>query len=78
MNLVGEGLGDAVAFVGYVLWLFFLGGFAATILHGAGVAKGIPSIAAVLAVLFLNSASTFSLIPLVRLIRRVSEKKSDE
>jgi hypothetical protein len=78
LNLVDDGLGDAVAFAGYVVWLFFLGDFAATILHGAGVAKGIPSIAAVLAVLFLNSASIFALVPLIQLMRRVSGRKGEK
>ncbi len=78
LKLFDDEIADVVTFFGYVVWLFFLGDFAATILHGAGVAKGIPSIAAVFAVLFLNSASTFSLIPLVRLIRRVSERKGEE
>lgn len=78
LALVDDEIADIVTFFGYVGWLFFLGDFASTVLHGAGVANGIPSIAAVLAVLFLNSASTFSLIPLVRLIRRVSERKGEE
>ena len=78
LKLFDDEIADVVTFFGYVVWLFFLGDFAATILHWAGGAKGIPSIAAVFAVLFLNSASTFSLIPLVRLIRRVSERKGEE
>lgn len=78
LKLFDDEIADMVTFFGYVGWLFFLGDFASTVLHGAGVANGIPSIAAVIAVLFLNSASTFSLIPLVRLIRRVSERKGEE
>lgn len=78
LNLFGDEIADVVTFFGYVVWLFFLGDFAATILHGAGVAKGIPSIAAVLAVLFLNSASIFALVPLIQLMRRVSGRKGEK
>ncbi len=78
LNLVDDGLGDAVAFVGYVVWLVFLGNFATDTLHRVGVVNGIPTIAAVLAVLCLNSASTFALVPLVQLIHRVSGRNSEK
>lgn len=78
LNLVDDGLGDAVAFVGYVVWLVFLGNFTTDILHRVGVANGIPTIAAVIVVLCLNSASTFALIPLIQLMRRVSGRKSEK
>lgn len=75
LNLVDDGLGDAVAFVGYVVWLVFLGNFATDTLHRVGVVNGIPTIAAVLC---LNSASTFALVPLVQLIHRVSGRNSEK
>lgn len=78
LNLVDDGLGDVVAFVGYVVWLVFLGNFATDTLHTAGVANGIPTIAAVIVVLCLNSASTFALVPLVQLILRVSGRKGEK
>lgn len=78
LALFNDEVADVVAFFGYVCWLFFLGDFATNTLHTVGVTNGISTIAAVIAVLFLNSASTFSLIPLVRLIRRVSEKNGEE
>ena len=78
LALFDDDVAEMATIFGYVVWLVFLGNFATDTLHTAGVVGGIPTIAAVLVVLCLNSASTFSLVPLVRLIRRVSEKKGEE